>query len=448
MSENINNSITNFLDTEYKEFALYVVENRSIPSYIDGFKPTQRKVIEVVRRKWTDVANAKPVKVVSLTGDLMSMLSYHHGDSSANETIIGMAQNSIPLLERVGQFGSLRDCEAGQPRYISVKPSKWFDILYKDLNLCEAQFDDDVKIEPKYFLPIIPTVLLNGTSGIAVGFATDILNRNPLDVAQSVLDYLNGLEIKNSKPFWTEYSGEVQVLENNKYIFHGRWEKIAENKIEITELPPSMTYIKFEKILNDLIEDKKILDYDNLSKGGIKYVIKFKKEILADFINTNAINKLFKLEERRSENLTCLDENKKIINFKDSVELIKKFVDFRFKFYDQRKSLQIKNIENVIDKESEKFRFINCVLDKKIIIEKQSKNDILNKMLEFDFKHSEALLKMPLTVFTSDELNLISNKLTQLSADLEAIKKNSIKKMYQQDLIELIKQLKKYKIYG
>ena len=85
-------------------------------------------------------------------------------------------------MEEIGQFGSLRSPEAGAARYISTKTTKNFRLLYKDFEFLEPQFEEGVQIEPSFFLPIIPAVLLNGSSGIAVGFAKNILNRNPDDI--------------------------------------------------------------------------------------------------------------------------------------------------------------------------------------------------------------------------------------------------------------------------
>ena len=110
-------TITEFLSVEYKDFAMYSIEGRAIPSCIDGFKPSQRKVIHVANQIWK-TGNEKVLKIFQLSGKVASDVFYHHGDASLNSAIINMAQkfkNNAPLLEEDGQFGSLRSPQAGAP---------------------------------------------------------------------------------------------------------------------------------------------------------------------------------------------------------------------------------------------------------------------------------------------------------------------------------------------
>ena len=202
----INSTITEYLDRDYREYAKYVIENRAIPSVIDGLKPTQRKVIYVADKIWKS-GSEKPYKVFQLTGRIAADAHYHHGDGSLNSAIIGMAQkfkNSMPLLEEIGQFGSLRSPEAGAPRYVSTRLHPNFRLLYKDFELLSPRMEEGSQIEPEYFLPILPTVLLNGSSGIAVGFATNILNRNPLDLIDCCLKELTGNDKFMVRPMYRE----------------------------------------------------------------------------------------------------------------------------------------------------------------------------------------------------------------------------------------------------
>ena len=178
----LNRNVTNFFDNEYLEYAKYVVSSRAIPSCIDGLKPTQRKIIFVSDKIWKS-GNEKQMKLFQLAGRVAADSFYHHGNSSLESAMTGMAQrfkNSMPLLKPIGQFGSLRSPEAGAPRYISTKLDDNFRLLYKDFELLENKIEEGEKIEPEFFLPIVPTVILNGTSGIAVGFSTNILKENYL----------------------------------------------------------------------------------------------------------------------------------------------------------------------------------------------------------------------------------------------------------------------------
>jgi len=149
-TQELRKPIDAFFDEEYLGYAKYVVENRAIPSVIDGFKPTQRKIICAANRVWK-TGNEKPLKVFQLAGTVAATMFYHHGDSSLSGAIIGMAQdfkNSMPLFQGIGQFGSLRNPKAGAPRYVGVKFNENFKLLYKDFELLSPQFEEGEEIEP------------------------------------------------------------------------------------------------------------------------------------------------------------------------------------------------------------------------------------------------------------------------------------------------------------
>ena len=121
-------SIEDFFDNEYTSYAKYTIQNRAIPSTIDGFKPSQRKIAYAANRLWK-TGNEKPLKVFQLGGQAAAISFFHHG--SLDGTIIGMAQdfkNSMPIFEGIGQFGSLRSPEAGAPRYVGVKFNQNFNL--------------------------------------------------------------------------------------------------------------------------------------------------------------------------------------------------------------------------------------------------------------------------------------------------------------------------------
>jgi len=192
-------------------------------------------------------------------------------NSSMNSAIIGMAQkfkNSMPLLEEIGQFGSLRAPDAGAPRYISTKLHKNFRLLYKDFELLNPRFEEGNEIEPDYFLPIIPTVLLNGSSGIAVGFATNILNRNPLDLINCCLKELEGKSFKEPIPWVHGFTGTCTKQEDTQgsWTFRGKFEVKNTTTVEVSELPPSITYLKYDDYLNGLEDTRKLTSYDNNCK--------------------------------------------------------------------------------------------------------------------------------------------------------------------------------------
>jgi DNA topoisomerase-2 len=443
-------TITQYLDTEYLEYAKYVIENRAIPSVIDGLKPTQRKVIYVADRIWR-TGKEKPYKVFQLTGRIAADAHYHHGDSSLNSAIIGMAQdfkNSMPLLEGIGQFGSLRSPEAGAPRYVSTRLHPNFRLLYKDFELLSPRMEEGSQIEPEYFLPIIPTVLLNGSSGIAVGFATNILNRNPIDLIECCLKELSGRRYEDPKPWIRGFNGECvpNPDSNNSWIFKGIYNIKNTSTIEISEIPPSQTYEKYDNHLNKLEDDRRIASYENDCKSDINYTVKITRSSLSDLQKRDRLAGFLKMEEKQSENFTVLDEEGKLVIFNSATEIIKYFVKFRLEYYQKRKDYLIGVLKNELMVLSNKARFIKMIIDGKLKINNVPKKTII-EILEkerFDLVNDSYnyLLSLPIHTLTKERYEELLSQESDKKKELEKVKKSDPKDMYKKDLQDLKKSVK------
>jgi DNA gyrase/topoisomerase IV subunit A len=444
-------TITEYLDSEYAAYGMYTIENRAIPSVIDGFKPTQRKIIYVANKVWKGSGD-KPNKVFQFAGRIAADAHYHHGDASLNAAIIGMAQdfkNSMPLLDGIGQFGSLRSPEPGAARYISTKLNGNFRLIYKDFELLEKQEEEGNEIEPRFFLPIIPTVLLNGSSGIAVGFATNILNRNPIDLIDACLKCIDGKKFQEPLPWWKDFNGYVQKIEgSNSYLISGLYTVDNTTTVTINEIPPSMTYQKFEAILNSLQEKGHIQYYDdNCTKNKIEYVIKFQRASLAERIKKESLEALLKINESETENLTCLDETGKLIIFKNVIELINYFVKFRLSFYDKRKSHLLNELADQHMYMSNRARFIKMIIDGKLKMSNRPKQDIVTDLekSKFDKINSsyDYLLSMPIYSLTKEKYEDLLNQVSENEKETKRISSIDPVDMYKDDLKELRKKLVK-----
>lgn len=442
-------TITDFLNTDVKEYAMDVIENRAIPSVVDGLKPTARKVVYVANNIWK-TGSEKPMKVFQLTGIVTNIAYYHHGDASANSVITGMAQtfkNSIPLLDGIGQYGSLRSPIAGAPRYISTKLSPNFRNLYKDFELLENRYDEGNEIEPHFFLPIIPTVTLNGSSGIAVGFASNILNRNPKEVVQSCIDYLNGKKIKELKPWLLEFSGTyTRDVENpNKWYARGSYE-VIKNTVHITELSPKWTFEAYETYLDSLVDKKIIKDYDNNSSSKVDYLLKFKKDDLQDLIDKGKLDDLLKIQESSTENLTTLDENGKLKIFSCVEDIVKYFVDFRLTYYQKRKDYLLDKYNKELKELCFRAKFIKSIIDKKLKVNGVPKDEVIKWLEDNKFDKIDGgynyLLNMSIYSLTKEKYEELINKAKQKQEQIDEISKKEPKEMYLEDLNELKKKLK------
>jgi DNA topoisomerase-2 len=446
--EILETSVTSYLDNDLRDYAVYTIEERAIPSVIDGLKPTQRKVIFIANKIWK-TGSEKPLKIFQLTGKVASDANYHHGDGSANSAIVGLAQkfkNAMPLLDEIGQFGSLRSPEAGAPRYISTRLHPNFRLLYKDFELLESKWDEGYEIEPKFFLPIIPSVLLNGGQGIATGFASNILNRNPVHLIDSCLNVLNGKPANNPSPYYYGFTGPIESVDHS-WLLKGKWEVKNTTTLEITELPPSMTYEKFEAHLIDLEESKQIVSYDNFCTDKIKYVIRFRREDLAKLqTKPDGLSKLFKLVEKKSENFTVLDEFGKIKIFNSTSEIIEYFVKFRLTYYDKRKQYQIKLIRQELNILKNRAFFIkNIIIDKTLIVNGVTREQLEDQLVKLNFdKQNDSfsyLVNMPIINQTIEKYNELIETAKTKKAELEKLLSIEPIDMYREDLKTLKKAI-------
>ena len=444
MYNELNISISDFLNTEYKDYSLYTIESRAIPSCIDSLKTVQRKILHVSSNIWKTGAE-KFLKVFQLSGAVAADCYYHHGSASLESAIINMAQkfkNNLPLLEEDGQFGSLRSPEPGAARYIGTKLSKNFKLLFKDFELLEHKKEEGDIIEPHYFLPIIPMVLVNGTSGIAVGFASKILNRNPIDIITSCLNVLNNKDIKEVKPYSPYFKGDYIQDENNnkKWVLRGKVKVSNTTTVHITELPPSMTYEKYEEILDGLVDDKAIVGYEDNCKDDINYVIKFTRENLAK-LDESGLIKLLKLEESATENFTTLDEFGKLKIFESSKEIIEYFVNFRLGYYAKRKIFILAKLKDELKVLSNKGKFIRSILEEKIIVNKKSKEEINKQIEELNIdkldESFDYLLRMPIYSLTNEVFERIKIDFKNKRDEILALEVKDIKEMYNEDLVIL-----------
>jgi DNA topoisomerase-2 len=442
-------TISEFLSKEYKDFSLYVIENRAIASVIDGLKPVQRKILHVCNSTWK-TGQEKTLKVFQLSGKVASDAYYHHGSSSLDSAIINLAQsfkNNLPLLEEDGQFGSLRVPEAGAPRYIGTRLHKNFKNVYTDFELLNHKQEEGEWIEPEYFLPIIPMILINGSSGIAVGFSSNIINRSPIDVISACEQVMKGKKVTKIKPYVPGFNGTFIQDESNhkRWIITGKFERVNTSTIRITELPPSSTLEKYESILDDLVDKKLINSYDNNCKDNIDYTVKMSREALSTYTDEELI-KILKLEEYKTEIFSTLDEYGKLKIFESAEEIVKYFVDFRIQFYQKRKDLIISKIERDLLMLSNRARFLKMIIEGKLEVKGIQKNVIFEKLEKNKFDkiddNYDYLLRMSIWSLTKEMYEKIMQEETDLIAELEKTKKLEPKMMYFTDLQDLRKKLK------
>lgn len=457
MEKTNKRTITNFLNTEYLNYAFSVLEERAIPSVIDGFKPGARKIMHASLAGTTK--DGKLYKLLALSGDAMRVSLYAHGDASLNGTIVNMCKSfndNLNPLESDSQVGSLRDPNsAGAPRYLYVKHSKYMDLIYKtDYDLLDFIFEEGQYVEPMTYLPIIPTVLCKNNIGVAVGYSMHNQAYNPLDIIDACKEVLNSRADKKEKISVTIYPYIRGIKKANWRYEEGNWYNYGEWKFNqakdlmiVTDLPADVSYEDFEKLLYKYKDEDFIKDWKNKSvDGGVNYEIVFPKKQLAiemkkDRSGKRIANK-FKLIKQVSDDLLwLLDENHKLKYFQNKKEVIEYFVNYRIGIYTERKKKMVKILEERIKKNDELVQFIELVCKGKLVIRNRSKKDI--KVDMDGYKLPIDLIGTPMSKVTIEERDELLKQNEEMKKELEYIKKTTEKQMYINDLTNLRKELEK-----
>ncbi|CAM1294747.1 TOP2B (predicted), partial [Pycnogonum litorale] len=387
-------SIT-YSDFVNKELVLFsnADNERSIPSLVDGLKPGQRKVIYTCIKR----NDKRDVKVAQLAGSVAEHSSYHHGEQSLMSTIINLAQNfvgsnNVNLLQPIGQFGTRLNGgkDAASPRYIFTMLSPLAKHLFNenDMPLLKNLYDDNQKIEPEYYVPIIPMVLVNGAEGIGTGWSTKIPNYNPRELVKNLLKLLNGDEPEPMVPWYKNFRGTIERLDTQRYIYSGEVAILGPSKIEITELPiKTWTQSYKENVLEPMLHgsDKQpstITDFKEYhTDSTVKFVVTLSPERLSKY-EEEGIHKAFKLQSPMSTTSMVLFDSDGCLKKYESVnDILRDFFNLRLEYYHKRKSY----LEGMLSAEANKLenqaRFILEKISGKVVVENKKRAEII-KILE------------------------------------------------------------------
>ena len=446
-------TISEFLGTDYKECAKYIIRSRACPSICDGLKISGRKVMYSAFVGPTK--NGDEVKFLSLSGAVFEKTLYPHGDSGLHDAIFTRGadfSDNLNLLEIVGQHGTLRCPNAkSNPRYLSVKLSKYSKILKTDWDLLEYVEDEGETLEPFNFLPVIPLVLVSAQQGMAPGYK--FLNSIPLNPL-GVIDKCSEIIRKGKSSFILE--PYVKGIRQDSFSYSEksrRWTSRGEysidlknNFVKITDLPYGVTYKSFEETLNDMADSGKIRDWKNFSQdGNIDYRVIYAPGKLSALTQPDKLPELeqsLMLTRVVEKNiLNVLDENGKLVYFETPEELTEHFVRWRLTKYTLRKERMMSVLEKRYKDNSDLCRFIELVNGGKIVIQNRKKADVKKDLDKEKLPHS--VLSIEISKLTDEEREELLQKNKEIKDEMEYVRATSIENMYLDDLKNLRKELEK-----
>ena len=478
----------NFIDNDFIHFSNRDLE-RSINNICDGLKESTRKILYACIKR--NLYNNE-IKVAQLAGNVSEVTAYHHGENSLQQAIIGMAQifvgtNNINLLSPNGQFGSRIQggSDASSPRYIYTLLSELTKLIFKEEDNCTLNYlnEDSQVIEPEYYIPIIPMILVNGAVGIGTGFSTNIPQYNPNDIIDSCINIcnkisdeninvasdndihklynvINDIDIENYVPYYLGFKGTIQKNDKDIYESKGIYNWLDDTTVEISELPVGFWTEDYKEFLESIILNNQfnLKSFEShYTAKNVKFILKFTPGSRTLYGNSDKFQNNFKLVSSKNlsvNNMHLYSSSGAIKKYKGTSDIIKEWAKVRILKYYERKNHQVKNLQKEYNILSAKIRFILDVIAGKIKIMNIKLDVIAEKLNELNYpkiykdsdnsiddneliKGYNYLIKMPISQLTLDRKIILEKEVEDLKNKLDKLKQTNIEKIWLNELVIL-----------
>lgn len=466
---------------------------RSIPSLVDGLKPGQRKVLFTCFKR----NDKREVKVAQLAGSVAEMSSYHHGEMSLMMTIISLAQNfvgsnNLNLLQPIGQFGTRLHGgkDSASPRYIFTMLSPLARLAFPALddNVLKFLYDDNQRVEPEWYIPILPMVLINGAEGIGTGWSCKIPNFDIREVVNNIRRMLDGDEPQPMIPSYKNFKGTIDSLGHNQYLVNGEVSILDSTTIEISELPVrTWTQVYKEQVLEPMLNGTEktpplITDYKEYhTDTTVKFQIKMSAQKLAE-AEAAGLHKVFKLQTSLScTNMVLFDHVGFLKKYESAEEILREFFELRLHYYSLRKDWLTGMLGAEAAKLNNQARFILEKIEGKIVIENKPKKELIAVLIQRGYDsdpikkwkesqqkgndHDDSneeedsekeersatatgpdfnyLLNMPLWYLTKEKKDELCKQRDEKETELETLRRKKPDDLWREDLAVFVEALEK-----
>ena len=425
-----------FVNRDLIHFSNYNLE-RSIPNVMDGLKTSQRKILYSAFKR-----NLKSeIRVAQFAGYVSEHSGYHHGEASLNDAIVGMAQdfvgsNNIPWLVPQGQFGTrlTGGKDSASPRYIhtylqpnvfNLVPSDDFDCLvYRD--------DDGTLVEPEWYAPVIPMLLVNGARGIGTGYSTFIPSFNPTELKSAIVEWLEkGTGLDREFAPWTRgYSGKITKVDKHEYCITGVW-KTAGEVTTITELPVGTWTSDFRETLDKLCVDGSIKDYSDTSTDtNVLITVKGDSKVVEKLLT----------EKIKLTNMHAFNSKGVIHKYDSPNEILKEFVAVRLDLYAKRIAFMLNALKEKLPYHENVVRFIRQQCEDTPVpdLRRKSPEDcdsLLEEQRFVKIKESfDYLLNLPIASLTLKHARKHEKNLEELRQSIVELESQTPQRMWLKEL--------------
>jgi DNA topoisomerase-2 len=386
---------------------------------MDGLKVSQRKILYAAFKR--DLKHE--IRVAQFAGYVSEHSGYHHGEASLNEAIIGMAQdfmgsNNIPWLVPQGQFGTRLQGgkDSASPRYIHtyLQPGIRRIVPEADFQVLTYRDDDGLQVEPEFYAPVLPMLLVNGARGIGTGYSTFIPSYNPRHLMGMLTAWLDGDETALDQPLEPYFQGfKGRVASDGTVTGVYRKEK---DDFVVTELPPGTWTQDYREFLEKELADGRIKDFVDVSTDTeVNIRIKGMEE--------KALVKSL-TDKVKTTNMHAFNAKGQITKYDSPTAILKEFAEVRLALYETRRQTQIATLKAELPYHEDVMRFIeDQVADRPTLDFRKKAKDVCEKALtdqhyrkvsdSFDY-----IFRLPVSSFTLEQIAKHQAKLGELRTEI------------------------------
>jgi len=414
-------SYPEFIHKDLIHFSNYNLE-RAIPSVMDGLKVSQRKILYAAFKR--DLKHE--IRVAQFAGYVSEHSGYHHGEQSLNEAIIGMAQdfvgaNNIPWLVPQGQFGTRLQGgkDSASPRYIHtyLQPIARKLVPEADFPVLRYRDDDGLPVEPEWYAPVLPMLLVNGARGIGTGYSTSIPSCNPVTLKTMLVDWLHGNAEALSGPIPPHFKGfKGTVSADGTVTGVYRKEKDAQAEYVVTELPPGTWTQDYREFLEKELAEGRIKDFSDTSTD-MEVCIRIK-----GMDETTLVKSL--TEKVKLTNMHAFNSKGQITKYDSLNAILKEFAEVRLALYETRRLAQIAALKAELPYHEDVMRFLeDQVSDTPTLNFRKVAREACEQALvaakyrkvsdSFDY-----IFRLPVSSFTVEQLDKHAQTLAKLRAEI------------------------------
>ena len=417
-----------FVHRDLIHFSYYNLE-RSIPNVMDGLKTSQRKILfGCLKRNLTS-----KVKVAQLAGYISEHSGYHHGEMSLNETIIGMAQdfvgsNNLPWLVPKGQFGTRleggKDSAASRYIFTYLQPYLKHLVPQDDLGVLRYRDDDGLSVEPDWYAPVLPMLLVNGSRGIGTGYSTFVPSYNPTVLKSTLTAWLvSGMEsddllLKASLvPWYRNFTGRIDLV-GADYVVTAAYTYKAKTLV-VKDLPVGYWTSAFKQMLDAYCEKKEVVkDYADTSTDlEVHFEV-----VLYDDMPIATLEKTFGLTDKlKTTNMHAFDSSGKIKKYSTPNEILVDYAHERLALYAKRKEHLLQLLNAKLPWHRSVVKFLTLMCEDTIDLRKQSLARCREILASHGLECIEDLLKLPFSSITEENIRKHQAELDRLNADIAEV---------------------------